>query len=491
MDITDFLQYPQYFSVFMIWASGYIFVYSVFRKSRAWNEFDSTIKIVVGFVTGFGVELCLVLPIFYLVDMANLNTPLLLPAFDKTWVYHWFITGFVSTLFARTRNREQLFKYLHFVFARLLFFLFFGLSLLFSVLFLEYIFVYPNYVLVSSPTFFSYLVINLILSFLGLTFCLYFQSFTEGIYEEERIYGGRGYIFIAKHPSELSRRFFLYMTNMRNSISRFLKSKWRFVPVLVGLIIVFAIIPLDSHFSVFIPRVDYLANVNDPAKSVYVSLGAQCLGYNEKPAVYANFSRTTCDIYAVTSHDYDRFGILVMPLPSQCLGKEVKTGYFRQYYSQPTQDVWAISDYLLKDNLSLTAVPSASDSGALQINYGKMKGQSFNVTLIYWQDMTNDSIMILPSKLEGVPFNETYDRWIQEFQIVNKSNESVYLYNVQYDRLSFDEADKGSVEVIWNGNKVEPIILFLNTVQFSPLEIKQQTNGILRIDFLSTNKFPR
>jgi hypothetical protein len=474
----------------MIWASGYIFVYSVFRKSRAWKEFDSTIKLVVGFLAGFSVELCLVLPTFYLVNMANLDTPLLLPAFDKTWIYHWLITGFVSTLFVRTKNREQLLKYLHFVFARLLFFMFFGLFLLLSILVVEYIHVYPNYILASSSTFFLYLAINWIFSVLGLTFCQFFQFFTESIYEEERMYGGRGYIFIAKHPSELSRRFFLYIANMQNRISRFLKSRWRFIPVLVGIMIIATIIPLDSYFNVFIPRVNYFANVNDPEGLVYVSLGAEFLGYNEKPTVYAKFSRTTCDIYVVTSHNYDRFGVLVIPLPSQCLGQEVKTGYFRQSYSQP-QDLWAISDYSLKDNLSLTAVPSASDARGLQINYEKMKGQSFNVTLIYWQDMINDSMIILPSESKGVPFNETYDRWIQEFQIVNNSNESVYLYEVQYDRLIFEGTDKDSVEVIWNGTKMESINVIRNLVKFSPLEIKQQANGTLLIDFLSTNKFPR
>jgi hypothetical protein len=325
MNITDFLQYPQYFSVFMIWSSGYIFVYSIFRKSRAWKEFDSTIKLVVGFIAGFGVEFCLVLPAFYLVNMANLNTPLLLPAFDQTWMYHWLLTGFVSTLFARVKDREQLLKSLHFVVARWLYFLFFGWFLLFSILVVEYLYVYPNYILLSSPTFFVYLVINWIMSVLGLAFCHFFQFFTEAIYEEEKMYGGRGYIFIAKRPSKLNRRFFLFITNMRNRISRFPKSKWRFVPVLLGVIIISAIIPLDSYLNVFTPRVNYLANVNDPEKLVYVSLGAQFLGYNEKPTVYANFSRTTCGIYAVTSHSYDRFGVLVTPLPSQCLGQEVKT----------------------------------------------------------------------------------------------------------------------------------------------------------------------
>jgi hypothetical protein len=254
--------------------------------------------------------------------------------------------------------------------------------------------------------------------------------------------------------------------------------------------IIATIIPLDSYFNVFIPRVNYFVNVNDPEGLVYVSLGAEFLGYNEKPTVYANFSRTTCDIYAVTSHSYDRFGVLVIPLPSQYLGQEVKTGYFRQSYSQP-QDLWAISDYSLKDNLSLTAVPSASDARGLQINYEKMKGQSFNVTLIYWQNMINDSMIILPSESKGVPFNETCDRWIQKFQIVNNSNESVYLYEVQYDRLNFEGTDKDSVEVVWNGTKMEPINVIQNIVKFSPLEIKQQANGTLLIDFLSTNKFPR
>lgn len=128
MDITDFLQYPQYFSFFMIWASGYIFIYSIFRKSHAWKEFDSTIKVVLAFMAGFAIELCLILPFFYLTNMANLNTPIFLPAFDATWPYHWAVTGFVSIIFLKTRNKETLLKGMFGFFSRFLNLLFLGWS---------------------------------------------------------------------------------------------------------------------------------------------------------------------------------------------------------------------------------------------------------------------------------------------------------------------------------------------------------------------------
>lgn len=49
----DFLQSPEYFPVFMIWISGYVFTYSVFRKTQAWKDFDSTMKLIVTLIVGF------------------------------------------------------------------------------------------------------------------------------------------------------------------------------------------------------------------------------------------------------------------------------------------------------------------------------------------------------------------------------------------------------------------------------------------------------
>lgn len=250
------------------------------------------------------------------------------------------------------------------------------------------------------------------------------------------------------------------------------------------------IIPLDSVYTVFIPRLKYHADVNDPQRVVYMSLNAEFLGYNQKPAFYVNFSRTTCDIIEVISGKYDRFGNLTVPFKLQCLGKYVNVGYYRQSYYDP-QALWAILDYNLENNVTASPTPSASEAKALQISYENMIGQSFNVTLIYRQNMSNDSVTILSSESRGVCFNETYDLWIQGFQIVNNSNESVYLNEIRYDRLIFQETNKDTTEVFWNGTKIGFANVLHDLVKFSPLEIRQNEEVTVAIQFLSTNRFPR
>lgn len=489
MDPSDFLQYPQYFSLFMIWASGYIFVYSIFRKSRAWKELDSTIKVVVALITGFGIEFCLVLPLFYL-NMENLNTPLLLPAFDKTWTYNWLITALVAVLFLKVRNREGLLKALHITFAKLLYYMFLGWSLIATIFLVEYSSLYSAYIRASSSVFSFYLGVNLIFAVFGCLFCLFFQLFTESAYEEEKIYGGRGYTFVArKHYSKMNRRLFLFCLNARNMISRFLESNWRFVPILIVIMSIAVIIPLDLVFTFFTPKVNSHFDVTDPHRLVYVSLTAQFRDYNETPIVYINFSRTTLDMYEIVSSKYDRLGSLTIPLEPQYMGQYVMVGHYRQYYNEP-KGLLVISDYSLGNNVTLTPLPTPSDAKTLQINYEKMKGQSFNITLIYWKNIANSSVFVTPSQLRGVYLNATYDVWIQEFKIVNSSEESIYLYEMRYDRLSFSEANRDSVQAFWNGTKIEPITTFENSLRFSPFEIKPNQTAAFTIQFLSTNKFP-
>ena len=61
----DFISNPNYLSLFMVWASGYLLAYAVFRKSRIWKDFDSVMKVVVALVLGFAIEIALVFPFFF------------------------------------------------------------------------------------------------------------------------------------------------------------------------------------------------------------------------------------------------------------------------------------------------------------------------------------------------------------------------------------------------------------------------------------------
>jgi hypothetical protein len=102
--IPNFLESPDYLSLFMIWASGYIFAFVVFRGSRVWKEIDSTMKLVVAMILGFVIEFCVILPLFYLNFQNVVSTGLFIPAFNSTWLYHGMLTLIISVIALKSRK---------------------------------------------------------------------------------------------------------------------------------------------------------------------------------------------------------------------------------------------------------------------------------------------------------------------------------------------------------------------------------------------------
>lgn len=132
--IPDFIQNPDYFSIFMIWASGYIFGFVVFKGSRVWKEMDSTMKLVVAILLGFLIEFCVILPLFYILSVNNiLTSSLFVGAFNNTWAYHGAFTLLFSML--ALRGRQFMLKAANFIFSYILpvFFFITGLTFFFII----------------------------------------------------------------------------------------------------------------------------------------------------------------------------------------------------------------------------------------------------------------------------------------------------------------------------------------------------------------------
>jgi hypothetical protein len=237
MEITDLLQ-PQYFPFIMVFASGYIFIYVIFGKTRTWKELDSTLKVVFAIVGGFGVEFCIVLPFFYLANPSNITDfPIITPALEATWVYHWTLTGGVAAIFTLIKDREKVLRYGEKLVRLILLPLFLALSYLFVFLLVEYVRIYSVSVQISSPLFY-YLPVNFIFSFLGMCFCLIFSIYVKRTHEEELIYGKGSYTFARRdfanpERERFRRRLFLF----RISATNFWRSKKKYA-VLIGIITV-------------------------------------------------------------------------------------------------------------------------------------------------------------------------------------------------------------------------------------------------------------
>jgi hypothetical protein len=71
--VPDFVSNPNYLSLFMIWASGYVFAYAVFRKSIMWKDLDSVMKVVIALVLGFSIEITIIFPLFFVISGGHNN----------------------------------------------------------------------------------------------------------------------------------------------------------------------------------------------------------------------------------------------------------------------------------------------------------------------------------------------------------------------------------------------------------------------------------
>lgn len=489
--IPNFFQYPDYFPLFMVWASGYVFAYVVFGKSRVWRDIDSTMKVVVALVTGFAIEFGLILPLFYLSYDNAMSTGLFLPAFNKTWIYIGMLTLIVSLL--ALRSRRWMLQIVNYFFSKILYNLFVVLILVFAILILSYIGFYPDYVKVSTSLFLFYLFLNFIFVSVGFVFCMYFQEFTKRAYEEEKIYGDFEYRF-PKRRSEQEKRvmrsIFIFKVNAKQRIESFLRSKKLLIPLVAIVAITFLIIPLDSSLGIFTPKVNYLSNFGTSKPEYHLFVNLIDNGYGRTPTVEINCSNTLTDVILITPQRYSSLDSLNYGLPAYLQGRHANI-----LYSEGGLFDWAtfeaITPFSMKDDLKVASFPTDSDLKGLQVNYSNVQWKSFNITLIYWNQTTINGLFVNAEKPTAIVFNETYNKWTYSFQVVNNNPNYVHLQEVSCTQLFSDGTNMSTIELICNGKAVDPIDTFGDTIR-APFSIWIAGNSAasIQLSFLSKDKFP-
>jgi hypothetical protein len=485
MDITDLLQ-PQYFPFIMIFASGYIFIYTIFGKTQTWKEFDSTIKVVLAIVAGFGVEFCIVLPLFYLDPNNIINFTIIVPAFEATWFYHWAITGGIAGIFTVARNRQSVLKYGEKLTRMILLPLFVVLFYLFMVLIIEYAIVYSVSVQISSPLYY-YLPVNMIFSALGAFFCFFFSIYIKRAYEDEMIYGKSSYTYgIRRDISHFQRSIFLFGISVNN----FVHSKKKYALAIGMLTIIVAVIPIDGYFNVFTPKVAHYSDTTIPDLS-RIDLSWNILPHNYgAPSVVPILSRTRCDVYEICSGRFDRLGVLDIPFESTYLNDSIHIWYsFDVLNSQPGEMIVAIP-YDLQQVLNATLIPSTTNPKSLQIDYSRTNRQPFNITFGSWMDANISSVSILASSPQITTFNDTCVNWTQSFRITNNYTQSIYPKQFTYYGLNTPEVDHNSIALYYNGNNILSAANGDTASVFAGLEIKSNSTVTFEMQFVASKYFP-
>ena len=479
MNPLDFLKYPEYFSIFMIWASGYIFTYNIFHESRMWRDFDSTIKFILALIMGFAIELGIILPLFYF--LGNTDVQFFLPAFDKTWMYHWLITGAVSIFFASFKNKELIYRTINFIFFPVLFFVFFLQFWWSSILLAEYSWYYQ----IIRPLLY-YLSLNFLFSIFGIIVSVYFNLFFSAAYETMVPYKRERHAFIRRKESKWNRTFFLWKVDIKTRYERFKKSRKSLVILPLIMVILGSIFPLDSYSHVFTPKIIHYLNPTCFETSHGLVLEVNNIGYDKQPMIKAEYCwRIVYEIYNIASGPYVQLQTVFLSVPKE------KQGYISFGNSSLKYD-WdaleAIVDNNFKNNVTIRFVDSSSNPVGVLIQYEK--GINFNVTLRYWESEDLPSIVIMPYNLTGFEYNTTYDVLMQEFSIVNNGSEKVSLSEIYYDQLAYADVVISSVNVtcgdsILSISEITSARFTINNFEIPPGETRNIT-----INFITKEKIP-
>jgi len=489
MNPFAFFEYPEYFPIFMFWASGYIFIYSLFGKSREWKNFDATLKLVLSLIVGLAIEVCIILPLFYL-NINNLQTMPFLSAFEKTWVYHWMFTAIVTVLVRNVRNGLGL-KFIYWVFSKVLYIFFMAWVIINGILLIEFVSWYPLFVKESTPIV-LYFFWNILFSGFGLSFCMVFPNYIQNVYDEELLYGGsRGYVeVIRKELSPNWRRILLFWANLKNQFIKFSKSKWRVLPLIVLISVPLSIIPIDLQFHVFTPKVEFYTDIENVVEpSYFLSIESAGRGYNVEPSVEVNFEKIACDRVQINRGTFDLLDVLSIPLPSHCLRSDVVVKHYqsRDYSPNVLRVVYPES---LEDNVTITPIPVDSDPDKLQVQFMTEDEKSFNFTMSYLTNTDVDNVYVYAEKVRGEVFNATHDKWIQEFRITNQNDFVIYLQELSYDMLIFEDVDRDSITLEYNENVIDYVNPVSDLYRNLHLYVGKGQTVTITLSYLSTNKFP-
>lgn len=490
MNPLDFLEYPEYFPIFMFWASGYIFIYCFFGKSREWKNFDTTLKLVLSLIVGLAIEVCIILPLFYL-NPNHLQIAPFIPAFERTWIYHWIFTAIISILVRNAKSKIGLLNFMHFIFSKILYFFFLGSALINGIFLQEFVILYPQFIQESSSIN-LYFALNLIFGMFGFVFCMFFSDYIQDLSNEELLYGGsKGYVEVIRRDfSPNWSRILLFWGNLKNQILKFSKSRRRVLLPIVLILVALSIIPLDIQFHVFTPNVEFYTDIENVVEPThFLSIVSSGRGYNKEPKVDVKFERIAYDMVQINRGTVDLLDVLAIPLPSHCLRSDIVVKHFHSRPYNPNR-LWVVFPESLEDNVTITPIPVDSNPDKLQVQFMTMSEKSFNFTMSYLVSTVVDNVHVLPEKVRGEVFNATHDMWIQKFRIINQNDSfDIVLQELSYDMLGYADVDRDSITLECNGTIIDanpPSHLFKGLY----VDIEKGQTVTLTLSYLSTNKFP-
>ncbi len=487
MDITTFLETPDYFSLIMIFASGYLFTFLVWGKTRTWKEFDSTIKVVIALMVAFGIEFGLILPFFYLSPFNYSTIGLITPALEATWIIHWGITGTVALIITVANNRELALRYID-ALSIILFLVFIAMSYVSIIILTEYYLIYPIAIVISTVLFNQFPIVFLF-SILGIAFCTLFHLYCNKALEEEQLYGKASLnYYVKKEVSKFSQNLF-HVTVLINKVYKVLAKK-KFFLFFGGLVIAGLIIPIDNTLNIWTPSVKYETDIHDQNIGNYIDCSLVLIPTRSLPSITTSLARIKCDLYTINPGIYDQMNELTIPLDTQYQNKTIKMWSSFEPSNNELNNLVVTIPYKQMNILNPKLVPEKNPV-AIHLNYGELKEESFNITMFSWEKVDDDaSISISNAGTIKTAYNSTHNKWTQTFTLNNNYDDVIHLKTLQYILLEGPDIDRDSIKVTFNGITLPWVGINFNEINFfSNIKVDKSSSATLTIECITNKDF--
>jgi hypothetical protein len=438
--IPDFVNNPSYLSLFMIWASGYIFTYAVFRKSTAWKNFDIVMKVVVALVVGFTVEYGIIVPIFYLLTggfaVFSLST------LNGTWLFQSCLVLFLSYVVYKNDRIPQFINQL------------FGNILRIFVIAIVTItgigvgwFCFNDNIKATNPELPSFAFSIVWLLLIGALFCFVFPKLTNDAYSN---------LIRQKTLDDIfSKRTKTIRKNKKKQQLRFF-----YIGVIAVLVISALAAPIDQNFSVLTPKVSDIQETNWSDGSINLSLYINGLG-SITPIINTNFSKTTQSYYTITpANAGGARSVIILPPPYLSERSFVITDYSSTPNNGDT--VFVRAPY---SNITVQKIKTQYSQNSLNVSYPDGTTHPINVTLSYWADYGAAGITIIPYPTICSKYNDTFYQWDYKLTITNNDKYYVKINDIELYQQILNDENGTAVSMAING---KPIYFDINYSQFLP-----------------------
>lgn len=475
MEITDIITDPHNIPYIGIWAAGYLTIYSLFSDSNKWREWDTTIKFLYSIIMGLCLEVCVILPLYFI----NINNVTLDFAFvlNKTWIYTFSFSAILTFTLRIIHNKNNILNLIKFVNNKLLFNFYIIGMVLSSIFLYEFDYFYNPYIKEANQNITLYLSLNILFFMIGFGFISYFNMILEDLYFNPPGYKKYLRNDVVKNIKHIILNLYLIKLEISHIFYNMTVKKRLFSIFIIPLLFIL-IIPFDSAYHTLTPKITRHSDVINPLeKEIYLLIESNFTSFNNPPLIGTYFRYKNKDVFEIHSGKYDKIDAIQIPLPR---GKEVDLDYYQGKLNSKYSLLCVDIDLEYEDKIKLEPINNDKD---LRVYYRTLSNAEFNVSLIYWENMKIEDVVIVPTNLQRVQYNETHDTWIQLFDILNESPYDIMIEEITYDRFRFGNVDKDSLVGYWNNETLYPIWYNNNEIKFFPLVIQSGTESKLGFSY--------